>query len=115
VYQAVEEICGGPLDELDPEVSIGELPARNQAQVTRRIEAYQALRRAHRSRVNVRLVMRLLAAKWVKSALLGSTARHSGWDPRTMGARSVRGVVNERVKHTGDCSCVEERGRPTRG
>jgi len=40
-------------------------------------------------------------------ALLGPASGLSQWDPQTIWARSVRGIVNERIKHRGGCSCGE--------
>jgi hypothetical protein len=41
----------------------------------------------------------------VGRALLGRAGNRSTWDPLTVWSRSVRAVVNERVKWRGDCSC----------
>ena len=120
VYEALEEFCSIPLDAPDPEVSIGELLASTLRPLLLRLRARHPLRprqvaqKARRSREFVRSAMERWGAESTKKALLGSRARRSTWDARTMLLRSVRGVVNERVKHAGDCSCVEERGRPTK-
>jgi hypothetical protein len=40
-------------------------------------------------------------------ALLGHGADESSWDPSTIWVRSVRGVINERVKlHKRGCRCT---------
>jgi hypothetical protein len=120
VHEALEEFCPVPLDEVDPEVSIGELLASKLRPLLLRLRgrhplrARQATRTVRRSREFVRLAMGQWGAESIKKALLGSRARRSTWDADTMLLRSVRGVINERVKHSGDCSC-EERGRPTKG
>lgn len=41
----------------------------------------------------------------VLSALLGPAARQCRWDPSTLWTRSMRGVVNERVRWRGGCTC----------
>ena len=125
VHRALESLCGGAFDNLDPEVRIGELLPGNQATGPYRIETYQALGQTLRARevvpraieqfaAQLTIAVERLPARRLMNALLGSTARHSTWDPQTIWSRSVRGVVNERVKHTGDCSCVEGRSRPTK-
>jgi acyl carrier protein len=44
--------------------------------------------------------------KWaVFGSLLGPNVNRSTWTGDTLQARSVRGVVNERVRLRGDCSC----------
>ena len=117
VHRALESLCDGALDNLDPEVRIGELLPDSQAAGPHRIEA-QALGQTLRSRevvpraierfaANLAIAVEQLPAQRLMRALLGSTARHSTWEPQTIWSRSVRGLVNERVKHTGDCSCVE--------
>ena len=126
VHQTLEGFCGGAFDDLDPEMRIGELLPGNQATGPHRIERYQASGQTFHSRevvpraieqfaAQIAIAVEQLPAQRLTNALLGSTARHSTWDPQTIWSRSVRGVVNERIKHTGDCSCVEGRSRPTKG
>ena len=125
VHHTLESFCGQAFSDLDPDMRIGELLPGDQATWLHRIEPYLVLGQTRRSRevvpraieqfaAQVTLVVERLPAQRLMNALLGSTARHSLWDPRTIWSRSVRGVVNERVTHTGDCSCVEGRSRPTR-
>jgi len=51
----------------------------------------------------------LLAADddMVMKPLLGPWAERSRWDPKTIRTRSVRAVINERVRHSGGCVCAE--------
>jgi hypothetical protein len=120
VHQALESLRGEALDRLEPEGRIADLLPGNQARDSHRIDVYQALGQPLRSREGVPRAIELFAAQitiaieqlpsqMLMSRLLGSTARRCTWEPRTIWSRSVRGVINERVKHTGDCSCV--RGR----
>ena len=46
-----------------------------------------------------------VVARRVMESLLGPAARASTWTPRTVWVRSVRAIVNERVRHAGGCSC----------
>jgi hypothetical protein len=48
----------------------------------------------------------------VLSLMLGSTVSRSTWSPLTVWARSVRAMVDERVRRSGGCSCVDD-GRNT--
>jgi hypothetical protein len=41
----------------------------------------------------------------VFNTLLGSVAGASTWDPATIWVRSIRTIVNERVRHRGGCTC----------
>jgi hypothetical protein len=107
VHRGLERLCGKPLDNLDPEVTIGDLLPGSQVKVASRIEEHQTLGQVLRSRELVTLALGQLAGQKILDALLGSTAKRSSWDPHTVWSRSVRGVVNERVKHGGRCSCVE--------
>ena len=46
-------------------------------------------------------------AEHVLRTLLGAAAKRSTWDPETIWMRSIRGIVNERVRHRGGCVCAE--------
>jgi hypothetical protein len=48
-------------------------------------------------------------ARLVQQTLLGPAASHTTWDPPTIWLRSVRGVINERVRRLGDCTCAGSR------
>jgi hypothetical protein len=39
--------------------------------------------------------------------LLGPAAQHTTWAPDTIWVRSLRGIVNQRVRHRGGCTCAE--------
>jgi hypothetical protein len=45
--------------------------------------------------------------------LLGPAAETTTWEPKTIWARSVGGVINERARWAGGCRCSEEKRRPT--
>jgi len=56
------------------------------------------------------LVWRALAsctAEVALTTLLGRWRRYSRWDAETVWLRSLRGVINERVRHSGGCSCAQ--------
>ena len=54
-----------------------------------------------------RLAILLAADEMVMKPLLGPWAERSRWDPKTIRTRSVRAVINERVRHSGGCVCAE--------
>ena len=45
--------------------------------------------------------------------LLGRAVERTTWEPKNIWARSVRGVINERARWAGGCTCSEEKRRPT--
>jgi hypothetical protein len=49
----------------------------------------------------------------IKRALLGPAGTRCSWENDTILERSPRGIINERVRWRGDCTCGAERGRPT--
>jgi hypothetical protein len=56
------------------------------------------------------------SATWllaIRQALLGRAGTRCTWETDTILARSPRGIINERVRWRGDCTCGAERGRPT--
>jgi hypothetical protein len=127
VHRVLEDRCDGRIDCLDPDVTIAEffssrIGAALRASILARIDQHQSLAPGARarSRERVKLMRPLLAearrkaAARLMAALLGPTARQSTWDPQTIWSRSIRGVVNERVRYAGHDSCVEARSRPTR-
>ena len=54
-----------------------------------------------------RLAILLAADDMVMKPLLGPWSERSRWDTRTIRMRSVRGVINERVRHSGACVCAK--------
>jgi hypothetical protein len=113
VHRSLERLRGEPIEQLDPELTIGELLPGSQVKGANRIAELQTLGQVLRQREMIRLALAQLAAEKIAHALLGSTGRESSWDPLTIWARSVRGVINERVRRTGGCSCGKGGSRPT--
>jgi hypothetical protein len=59
---------------------------------------------------------RVLWATALFESLLGPAAKESSWTPETIWTRSIRGIINERVRcleENAPCTCGER--RPTRG
>jgi hypothetical protein len=61
---------------------------------------------------SVEETFREVFAHRVMETLLGAATSETTWAPHTVWARSLRGLVNERVRRLGTCSCpdAEERG-----
>lgn len=53
------------------------------------------------------------AANHALLTLLGQAVDQSTWEPETIWLRSVRGVINERVRYREGCTCAEMGTRPT--
>lgn len=112
VHCAIEELSKRPLPFLDPDSAIADLvpgpwasasgsppnsQARNRQQLTfGQILSDQAL--------VTRLVKQYIAERTLKT-LLGPAAKRCTWDADTIAARSVRGLVTERVRCLGGCDC----------
>jgi hypothetical protein len=100
VLAALERLMNRPLRSLDPEASIQELllveawPSRTTPTTQPRVRDMVA--DALRNHLEVR----------AQDTLLGPVAQLSTWSFEALLARSVRGVVNERVRLLGTCTCV---------
>ena len=46
------------------------------------------------------------SAEHTLATLLGPWRPYCPWDPETVWLRSVRGIINERVRHSGGCYCA---------
>ena len=112
VHAALERICGRTFAALEPEATIAELAPSGEA-IARRVRADSLalveLQLAAEAALTPELLRALgsLAGAAVMKELLGRVAAVTSWDPATVLARSVRGVINERVRHTGKCTCGE--------
>jgi len=112
VHAALERICGVTFAALDPETTIRELAPAGEA-VARLVprdslelvELQLAAEEA--SAPEMLRALHSLAGAAVMKAVLGPAALVTSWDPATVLARSVRGVINERVRHAGNCTCGE--------
>jgi hypothetical protein len=113
VCRALGDMRGKPLDRLDLDLTVAELLPELMASRSSGIDSLEAIQlqmaleaeEKMEARDIVRLAAREVADEKVMNPLLGRWARHSGWDPRTIWVRSLRGVINERVRHSGGCVC----------
>ena len=95
--QVLERLVGHRLDHVELDAPLSQvLPDRS--------------RPAHH-----REVKEEIWATTVCHALLGPTARATTWDGSTIWARSLRGIINERMRSAADCSCGRRESRRTMG
>jgi hypothetical protein len=113
VHRALEQLAKHALPDLDPEATLAELlPAargvlsaiRHDAVTSR--DHYVTLAQAVSKGAIVREALQRHLAERIRTSLLGPAAARSTWQAHTLGARSVRGVVNERVRWLGGCQCA---------
>lgn len=133
VHAGLEQLLGRRIEQLDPDALVSEILDRGGAGSTRghgadndfldAIELKLALEEeltppeqagralAQASEQVKRALAQALAERTLK-ALLGAAARHTTWDAATIRHRSVRGIINERVRYAAGCTCAE-RGAPS--
>jgi hypothetical protein len=71
-----------------------------------RVELQMALEEELSNRELVSRALHTWNAEQVLARLLDKQRPFSQWDPRTVWSRSVRGIVNERVRYSGGCTCA---------
>jgi len=112
VHRALEQLAKHALPDLDPEATLADiLPAatgvlsgiphdpvagHDYATLAQVVSKGEIVRRALQGHV----------AERIRSSLLGSAAPRSTWQAHTLGVRSVRGLINERVRWLGGCKCA---------
>ena len=116
VYLALGQIRPAPVNQADLDLTIGELlphltaDRRPGHDSLAAIELQMALEEELGARDIVTLVAPALAAEKIMEQMLGSAAESSQWDASTIWMRSLRGVINERVRHSLGCACGEAMG-----
>jgi hypothetical protein len=120
VFLAVEQLCGSDLADLDPEAALRDvLPEQTfHFDSLEAVELELALEEELKHEDLVKMAIRRHMDETIMKALLGPAAAACSWDPRTIWARSARGVINERVRlQAGDCVCSgpsNDKMQPTR-
>jgi len=69
------------------------------------VERQLALEEELGDRDLVKLALLQVADESVTKRLLGPALETSHWDAATIWVRSIRGIINERVRHCGGCKC----------
>jgi len=110
-FEALERVAGRVLLALDADATVGAVlgsrdptPPADSLDV---IEAQMALEEELGHPTHMQEVLGVARAGHVLRSLLGPAAQQSTWEPDTVWPRSVRGVVNERVRHREGCTCAE--------
>ena len=121
VRQAVVSLGGPALVELD--VTVRELlaskvkdlplsPSGAEPDSLDQVERLMALEEEYGSgSAQLNAALEEATSHHVFTTLLGSASVLSTWDPLTIWMRSLRGIVVERAKRRGDCTCGEPEHR----
>jgi hypothetical protein len=109
VYGALEQMGRSLVKQVDLDVTIADcLPKlfANRQPVGDSLDVieHQLAAEAERGHLTQSALLHL-ADESVMKPLLGPAAQTSRWNPSTIWMRSVRGVINERVRHSGACNC----------
>jgi hypothetical protein len=113
LFLALEQMHGTSLPQLNLDVTIGELLPQLMSREHSPHDSLEAveLRMAVEEELGqqdlAKLAVRQLADESVLTPLLGVAAESTQWDASTVWVRSVRGIINERVRHSGGCTCAE--------
>src|SRR5262245_20817112 len=113
VHRSLERISRQPMRDLDPDLPIGSfLPpsARAQSEPVDSLDAVELAMALEAEFAPTQLVAKpqQLADTRVMMAMLGDAISSCTWDASTIRLRSMRGIINERVRHApNECTCVE--------
>jgi hypothetical protein len=110
-FEALEQVAGRVLLALDADATVGAVlgsrDATPPADSLDVIEAQMALEEELARPTHMAEGFWMARADKVVRSLLGPAAQQSTWEPDTIWLRSVRGVVNERVRHREGCTSAE--------
>ena len=111
VFTAIEAMNRGPVGSADPDIPLAQLvpdiarSAPSQGDSLDALERRMAIEAELGPSELTAVAIAQLADESVAKPLLGPAWGRSRWDPGTIWSRSLRGVVNERVRYRGGCSC----------
>lgn len=114
VHRAIEDLSKRPFSSLNPDSAIADLALGPWASASRGPHSSQpdpeqlTLRQLLSNQALVTRALKRYMAKRILKTLLGSAAQRCTWDADTIAARSVRGLVNERVRCLGGCGCEQK-------
>jgi hypothetical protein len=110
-FEALEQIAARVLLVVDADLTVeavlwshGRTPPVDSLDV---IEAQMALEEEDGDPTRVQESLGVARSEHVLRTLLGPAAQQSTWEPETIWLRSIRGVVNERVRHREGCTCAD--------
>jgi hypothetical protein len=122
VHVALEALAGTPLIGLNCDATIREilspvienLPSSRSSSEMDDLDVVEFLIALEEelgpkmSREKMQPVLEDATCEGVLKRLLGDASDHCRWDAATVWLRSVRGVINERSRWQGGCSCPQE-------
>jgi hypothetical protein len=114
-FEALEQIARRVLLAVTPDIQLGAMldrsgPGPDLEDSLDSVEHALALEEELRDPALLPEALDVARAAEVLRILLGPVAAHTTWDPETVWLRSLRGIVNERVRHRGGCTCAEAEG-----
>lgn len=120
VFDAVVRFRGDTVAEVDPNAALedvlsaspGFIPGGDSLDVVEQLMAIEE-EFGPQAVDAEREVARSLVSDAVFRILLGPASERSLWNSATIWARSIRGVINERVRWQGGCTCAQSSDRPT--
>jgi hypothetical protein len=117
-FEALEKIAGRPLLAVTADTAVGAVigPGADVSYAfdpSEMTEHQMALEEELSDPILVEEALDTARADHVLRTLLGPAADPCTWDPETVWPRSLRGIVNERVRHRGPCTCANPE-RPRR-
>ena len=102
VYEALEELALAPLRALDVDTPLVDvLPGVRLKRLMEAVATMASVQHVTEEEVNPLDAW----SAFVAQRLLGSAANSTTWDATTVWVRSVRGIVNERVRWRDPCDC----------
>jgi len=111
VVEALEQLKSTPLTSSGLDVTIAEVfgdrapHGRTASDSLEAVERQLALEEELAERDLVKLALVQVEDEGVMKRLLGPAIETSHWDAATVWVRSIRGLINERVRHCGGCQC----------
>ena len=111
-FEALEEVSGRVLLAVTADIPVGavlapSVPAAHAVETADDVDLHLALEEELGDATLVQEALDVARADRVLRTLLGPAMEHSTWDPETVWLRSLRGIVNERVRHRGGCTCAD--------
>jgi hypothetical protein len=112
-FEALERLANRVLLDVIPDMAVGDIlrgqrpPDAAPGDSLDAVELELALEEELGERAQVQRAVRDALAARTLRMVLGSAFEKTTWTAETVWVRSVRGVINERVRYGGGCTCPE--------
>ena len=111
-FEALEDLTGRALLAVTADIPVGavvapSVSAAHAEDTADDVELQMAVEEEFGDSSLAQEALDVARADHVLRTLLGPATEHNTWDPETVWLRSLRGIVNERVRHRGGCTCAE--------